>query len=252
MKKTLYIAAAVIAVMFAASCQKDDVQAAKKGMTLSANVEETKATIDREEKSEGVFVWHFSWELNDVVSVTDPNDKPYDFTYDGKSFKNAEAEPAEGEWKAVYPKSYTTDGISFLHQDGTLKSAMEKYLLEGSNDSDGSATLNITMNPTFAILKITNKQNENLWFSLGNKSKANHPSIYKEGIITPVTGAGVSNQTNCEIGTVKAGQTNYYIVPASEYYLAYAKENVNNITLGTNYKGNPKTFVAGHIYNVTF
>lgn len=250
MKKTLYIAAAVVAVMFAASCQKDGVQAAKKGMTLSAIVDDNaKATItDKGDKS-----WSFSWETGDVVSVTSPSDgKLYDFTYDGKSFKNAEAEPAAGAWTAVYPKSYTTDGISFLHQDGTLKSAMEKYLLEGSCESEGSATLSMEMTPKFAILKITNKQTEDLWFSLGNKSKANHPSIYKEGIITPVTGAGVNNKINCEIGTVKVGQTNYYIVPASEYYLAYAKDNVNNITLGTNYNNSPKTFVAGKIYNVTF
>ena len=248
MKKTLLIAAAV-AMSFVA-CSKEEIQTVGKGMTLSANVadDNTKATItDNGEK------WSFAWQTNDAVAVTAPGGAEYNFVKpETGDFKCEAAEPAAGDWTAVYPKSYTTDGISFLHQDGTLESAMEKYLLTGSCPSEGSATLSMKMTPTFAILKIYNSKEEAIWFSLGNKAKANHPSIYKEGIITPVTGAGVSSQINCEIGTVQAGQTNYYIVPASEYYLAYANETVNNITLGTNYKGYPKTFVAGHIYNVTF
>ena len=168
MKKSLLIIAAV-AMSFVA-CSKEEIQTVSKGMTLSANVadDNTKATIT---KKEGTIKWNFFWELNDVVNVTSPSDgnPSYDFTYDGTSFKCETAIPAPGKWSAVYPKSYTTNGISFLNQDGTLESAMEKYLLTGSCTSDGSAKLLMPMEPKFAILKINNTTGEDRWFTICNK-----------------------------------------------------------------------------------
>ena len=66
------------------------------------------------------------------------------------------------------------------------------------------------------------------------------------------TGTIPNVQSNCEIGTVQAGKTNYYIVPAKVYYLIYTNGNINNITMGSLYKNESNTFYAGHIYNITF
>ena len=191
MKKTLYIAAAVIAVMFAASCQKDDVQAVKKGMTLSANVEETKAIIEKDGS-----VWHFSWGTGDVVSVTDPYGTSYDFTYDGTSFKCETAVPAEGEWTAVYPKGGEPE--SYANQDGTIASAMAKYYMTSSCTSDGSAKLSMKMNPHAAILKV------------------------KYDPIMPFPGDAEVYFQKAEdasatlLGNISDGETGYFVVPAAD------------------------------------
>lgn len=203
MKKTLYIAAAVIAVMFAASCQKDDVQAAKKGMTLSANVEETKAIIEKDGS-----VWHFNWEAGDVVRVTSPSGKSYDFTYDGTSFKCETAVPEAGTWTAVYPANFKTDGIDLKNQDGTIRSAMSNFYMECDFSSSGSSTLSCTMNPQLAVLAVT---------FTAKASKCTIMAASGAGYYKKLKNDGKWELSTSPIyfpATTSASETQYFVVPA--------------------------------------
>ena len=259
MKKTLYIAAAVIAVMFAASCQKDDVQAAKKGMTLSANVEETKATIERDATGEKV-VWHFSWEIGDVVSVKSPLGKLYDFIYDGTSFKCETAEPEPGIWTAVYPAS-AQDGAFLINiqekdnpktQDGTLKSVMKNYLMDGASENyeEAETTISIKMTPKIAIVQITNNTDNAIMMNFTtNKgdtwnAATNVASIDASGKVKGTNTYSMGSYA----GTISSGKTNYYIAPANQNIYVQTR---NSDSGPKSYTG-PKTLTAGTVYNVVF
>lgn len=154
MKKTLLIAVAAFALIFTA-CNKADVQDVVKGMTLSASVDATKATIA---PSESGPKWEFSWETGDQVKVTAPSGK-FTFTKPASGdFYSADAVPASGTWTAYYPTTYgggDLDASFFQNQDGTLESAMKKYCMTGTCTSDGSPKLQIKMNPKVAILEFT-------------------------------------------------------------------------------------------------
>ena len=250
MKKSLLIIAAV-AMSFVA-CSKEEIQTVSKGMTLSANVadDNTKATIDKNSETEK---WDFSWETNDVVSVKSPTDKIYDFTYDGTSFKCETAEPEAGNWTAVYPKEYKVSEISFEDQwadplnpfapvttESTLKSAMQKYCLEGNCPSDVSATLSMTMFPKCAILKVTNNSGKIQALKLIDSSfgvNAYH-KINSEGNVV----SSRSSESG-ELASVKSDGNVYYIaIPVPD--VAVKLNGTKDFTSG-------KKLEAGKVYNVT-
>ncbi len=249
MKKSLLIIAAV-AMSFVA-CSKEEIQTVSKGMTLSANVadDNTKATIAKEE---GTTTWKFSWETDDVVNVTSPSagNPSYDFTYDGTSFKCEVAEPAPGKWSAVYPADFTTNGLSFVGQDGTLAGAMAKYYMTGSCPSDGSAKLSMDMNPQVARLKV----NLNPSYFSGHSSTGSYKrvilftdkdqhkfflNIKKDGELEgSSTALAAYDFSEGDIPT----EPIYLIAPAGvELYVT------NQFRLFTSLK----SLEAGHIYNVT-
>lgn len=212
MKKTLLIAVAAFALIFTA-CNKADVQDVVKGMTLSASVDATKATIAPSGSKRA-----FSWETGDQVNVTAPapSGGPFIFTKPATGdFYSADAVSASGTWTAYYPTTYDGGKLTasfFVKQDGTLESAMEKYCMTGSCVSDGSPKLSIKMNPQFAILEFTNQYpyvSSNIWFSLGDEDTK---YILTEGLRGSYSGV-----------------IYHFVVPAGDYITIYFSETNNCI-----------------------
>ena len=238
MKKTLLIAAAV-AMSFVA-CSKEEIQTVGKGMTLSANVadDNTKATINKNSETEK---WNFSWEANDAVAVTAPGGDKYNFVKpETGDFKCEVAEPAAGEWTAVYPANYNTDdGINFAGQDGSLKCALAKYYMTGSCESDGSATLSMKMEPKCAILKVKNNASSDKTIYLMNGYNEYYNKIISNGVATKAKGG----KTESLLATVAAYSESYIAIPVPT-------EKVKVNYGGTNYTKFQK-ISAGKVYNVT-
>ena len=226
MKKTLLIAVAAFALIFTA-CNKADVQDVVKGMTLSASVDATKATIAPSGSKRA-----FSWETDDQVKVTAPSGK-FTFTKPASGdFYSADAVPASGTWTAYYPTTYgggDLDASFFQNQDGTLESAMKKYCMTGSCESDGSSKLSIKMNPKVAILEFTNQYYyapSNIWFSLGDE----YDKKYK--------------LTTTSLPGSFAGKIYHFVVPAGDYITIYFVDMNNSIV-------NHKLVSAGTVITLT-
>ena len=287
MKKTLYIAAAVIAVMFAASCQKDDVQAAKKGMTLSAAVQEdSKATLDQDGTK-----YHFNWETGDAVYVYNPSSKyfedeedggyyvpEYQFVNNGTTFVSEEAMPEAGNWVATYPEK-RNDDINFGGQDGELESIAENYPLYGTATASATQTrLGFTMTPVCAVLKIENTEplssviltvdSDNPFGGFLRFNTIGYANSYDKGytldedcVQTCYSGLFIESEAteySPAVEPLPAG-THYFLIPSGDGVIADHTPDTEGATKGFFLwiNGNqmntaPKTFTAGKVYTLKY
>lgn len=160
MKKTLFFGLLAAILGFTACSNEDDVIGNnQKNMVLRATVEqpeETRATIDGTEE------WHFDFETNDKVSVTNSaiSNTYYTFTNNGTEFTSGDAQTTETDatWYAYFP----SNEIDLTGQSGIMEDVANKYALVGKTASatTGADGLSITMSPQVAILVITNQKDE--------------------------------------------------------------------------------------------
>lgn len=165
MKKTLLLALAAVATVFA-SCSSDILNdndkpnnGDGKPMTLVANVEQTdtRATFDA---SATFGKWSFAFTDNDQVSVGNNtiNDY-YTFTKSGDTFSSTDAKvtSSAADWYAYYPST----NINLTNQEGTIESAAKLYALAGktAEATTGSTPLKISMDAKAAVLRIVKVDN---------------------------------------------------------------------------------------------
>lgn len=242
--------------MMMTACSKEEVKTdgGKKGMTMTAAVQEdSKATLDQDGTK-----YHFNWETNDKVYVYNPSSTEYMFINNGTSFVNEEAMPAAGNWVATYPKT-RTESLYFAGQDGTLKTVADKYLLYGSTTaSAGQTKLEFAMQPACAVLKITTTEplssvilavdsdNPYLYY-ISNVAKYIKP--YNNGYVIDRDElgnkySGLFWAWEDEPETILPAGTYYFIVPSNEELYLWINETQMNT--------GAKTFTAGTVYTLNY
>ena len=236
MKKALFIVAA-IAMTFVA-CTKDEVRNGTKGMTLSANVDETKAIIE----DQGNQTWKFLWNGGDEVGVTSPSGTPYTFVKpESGDFTCGEAVPEEGVWRAQYPASFTS--FNFTQQSGELSDVMANYFMTGASENYESATaqISMTMEPKLAIIKVTNNTRAEINIQyMKNKDMFNTYFWLEFSSDGEVSQHSRTHNPEYYCGIIGVNETKYYLAPAKQVTMW-----VNEAQYGT-----AKTLAAGHIYNL--
>lgn len=247
MKKTLLLALAAVATIFT-SCSSDIINdnddsnnGQGKGMTLIANVEQTRATLDTKETG----TWTFAFTDDDNVKVGNNtiNDY-YTFTKSGDTFSSTDAKvtSSAANWYAYYPS--TT--IDLTNQAGTEVSAAKLYALAGATEkaTTGAEGLTIKMKAQAAVLRIVKVDNygpcdiylkTKEGYVTGLKAKKNEAGYE---VVTSDTKASVFyKESNGNAGIY------YVIVPAGVYLEVWND--------GIKFKTTSNGLTAGKYYTLT-
>ena len=254
MKKTLLLALAAVATVFA-SCSSDILNdndkpnnGDGKPMTLVANVEQTdtRATFDA---SATFGTWSFAFTDNDQVSVGNNTiDNYYTFTKSGENFSSADAKVtvSNANWYAYYPGTE----INLTNQEGTEASAAKFYALAGATTTatTGAEGLTINMKAQAAVLRIVKVDNFgpcDIYLKTADGKYVSGLKEKKNEAGYDVVKSDIKVSVLSKENTDKAG-IYYAIVPAGVKVSIYNKDDADCINTTKN-----AGLTAGKYYTVT-
>lgn len=218
MKKIILFAIAALSLALA-SCNKEQIPSEQENgrkfsMTLSANVNETKATMSDE--------WKFAFATGDKISLT--NNQVIASTYyeltrgsDSNFTGEVTAPSAAADWYAYYP----SHSVSLAGQTGTQTGTAAYCALAGKqeNVAADSKNLSITLNFQTAILVIDNQKG-----AIDINVKTSSDDKWVSGFAAKTNDAAfdvTKSDTKVSLFTASATGTHYVVVPAGVKIAVY-------------------------------
>lgn len=237
----------MLAVVILTACSNDDngETQPKRGMTLSASVENlsSRATLTDESGT-----WKFAFTENDKVSVSNSKISTYyTFTNGGVQFTCADAVATTeaANWYAYFPGNE----VDLTNQSGKFEDVANKFAAAGgtAQATTGENGLAITLKPKVAVLRVVEVDKKGIldinvktadgWVKglTANKDAADFTVSTSDTKATLLQKAA---------GDVKAGEINYVVVPAGVKIEIYNGNQLLNTTKDAGLK-------AGKYYTIT-